>query len=174
MSTGKAVFLYEVCQEDQNMKYISKNSLSDFEFHDAELSFESFIDNCLTVKALHLNIHKDADQNPFETDMAIASAHLSFEECVIRSYQDIQAYRVDENGHQYACDEPKPVYSGDEGQKRFMDKLKEGITIFDFGKIDESTFYLDVSSAPVFTIRFSFKNVSIEWNDFEGPAWYTL
>ena len=62
------------------LKYISNNRLFDFEFHDAVLTLESYIENRLIVHADFLNIHKDAEQNPFGTDMEITSARLSFEE----------------------------------------------------------------------------------------------
>lgn len=42
------------------MKDISVNRLSDFEFHDAEIAFDSFGNNQLAVTARYLNIHKEA------------------------------------------------------------------------------------------------------------------
>ena len=69
------------------MKYISVNRLSDFEFHDAEIVFDSFINNQLTVKVNYLNIHKNTEQNPFEIDMEIESASITFEGFDIISYE---------------------------------------------------------------------------------------
>ena len=60
------------------MKYISENRLQDFEFHDAELLSISFINDCLTLEADYLNVHSDAIQNPFDVDMEIEKAVLSF------------------------------------------------------------------------------------------------
>lgn len=152
------------------MKYIS-NNLFDFDFHDAVLTLESFADNRLIVKADCLNIHKDAEQNPFETDMEIASARLSFEACTIQLYELPKAWKQDENGRLYT-DEPQIVFGGDEAKARFMEQIKQGITVFDFGKKDEAVWYLDASSLPGFTVCFSFGNASIEWDDCKGPAWY--
>ena len=44
------------------LKYVSINRLSDFEFHDAEFIFDSFVNNNLSVKVSYLNIHKDTEQ----------------------------------------------------------------------------------------------------------------
>jgi hypothetical protein len=153
------------------MKYLSKNRLSDFEFHDAVLTLESFLSQRLIAQAAYLNIHKEAMQNPFETDMEIACARLSFEDCTIKSYELLRALKQNENG-QFYPDETQIIYSGDEGKEHFIEQLKKGITVFDFGKKDDETFYLDVSSQPGFTVCFSFEDVLIEWNDYEKPAWY--
>ena len=153
------------------MKYISKNRLSDFEFHDVVLTFESFNDHRLIVQAAYLNIHKDAVHNPFETDMEIACARISFVNCTIKSYEPLRALKQDENG-QFYSDEPQIIYSSDEGKKHFIEQLKQGITVFDFGKKDETTFYLDVSLQLCFTVCFSFEDVLIEWDDYKKPAWY--
>ncbi len=153
------------------LKYISNNRLFDFEFHDAVLTLESYIENRLIVHADFLNIHKDAEQNPFGTDMEITSARLSFENCTIKSYELLRALKQDENGQLYS-DEPQIIYSGDEGRKHFIEQLEKGITVFDFGKKDEETFYLDISSEPCFTVCFSFEDVLIEWDDYKKPAWY--
>ena len=68
------------------MKYVSINRLSDFEFHDAEFIFDSFVNNNLSVKVSYLNIHKDTEQNPFDSDMEIESARITFEGFDIISY----------------------------------------------------------------------------------------
>ena len=93
------------------MKYVSINRLSDFEFHDSKLVFVSFEDQCLVLKATHLNIHKGTEQNPHTSDMEIASARLTFEDFVIHSYEPGRAWKQDENGQVYT-DEPKIVLSG--------------------------------------------------------------
>lgn len=153
------------------MKYISNNRLFDFEFHDAVLTLESYIENRLIVHADFLNIHKDAEQNPFGTDMEITSARLSFEEFTIQSFELLRTWKQDENGQLYT-DDPQIVYSGDEGKSCFIEQIRKGITVFDLGKKDEAVYYLDASSQPVFTVCFSFEDVLIEWDDYKKPAWY--
>ena len=91
------------------MKYISVNSLSDFEFHDAEFAFDSFVNNQLTVIAYYLNIHKNTEQNPFVTDMEIERACITFEGIDIISYEPGRAWQKDESGRFYS-NEPQVIF----------------------------------------------------------------
>ena len=60
------------------MKYRVENKLDLFEFHDAEFSFVRFDKNELVLSAKHLNIHKNATQNPNDCDMEIDFAEFVF------------------------------------------------------------------------------------------------
>ncbi|MBQ3597649.1 MAG: hypothetical protein II987_00100 [Clostridia bacterium] len=155
------------------MKYNSVNRLSDFEFHDAWFSLDTFENNCLTVKALCLNIHKDAEQNPYETDMEIANALITFKGFKLQSYEPIRGWKQDENGNRYS-DDPQIVLHGEEAYVCFLLQLKEGITVFDLGATDTSVHFIDaISKDPFFTVRFTFESVVIEWDDYKKEAWYT-
>ena len=155
------------------MKYNSVNRLSDFEFHDAWFSLDTFENNCLTVKALCLNIHKDAEQNPYETDMEIANALITFKGFKLQSYEPIRGWKQDENGNLYS-DDPQIVLHGEEAYVCFLLQLKEGITVLDLGATDTSVHFIDaISKDPFFTVRFTFESVVIEWDDYKKEAWYT-
>ncbi len=155
------------------MKYHSVNKLSDFEFHDAKISLNSFDNNHLVVNANYLNIHKDAEQNPHETDMEIASARITFTEFKLQSYEPGRAWRQDEGGNFY-FDEPQIVLFGDEASIRFQAQLKAGLTIFDLGIKESSMYFIDaISEDPFLTICFTFESVVIEWDDYKKEAWYT-
>lgn len=155
------------------MKYNSVNRLSDFEFHDAWFSLDSFVNNCLTVKALYLNIHKDAEQNPNETDMEIANALITFKEFKLQSYEHVCGRKQDENGNFYS-DDPQIVLHGEEAYICFLAQLKAGLTVFDLGTTDTSLHFIDaISKDPFFTVRFTFESVVIEWDDYKKEAWYT-
>jgi len=155
------------------MKYLSDNKLSDFEFHDAEFTLDSFDNDRLIVNAVYLNIHKDAEQNPHETDMEIASARITFSEFKLLSYESGRAYKQDENGNYYT-DEPQIHLIGDAASERFSKQLKAGLTIFDLEMTDASKHFIDaISSDPFFTVCFAFESVVIEWNDYKKEAWYT-
>ena len=60
------------------MKYTSTNIFSDFEFHDAYFKLESIKNNTLTISVRYLNIHKGTEQNPYNTDMEIEIAQITF------------------------------------------------------------------------------------------------
>ena len=155
------------------MRYNSVNRLSDFEFHDAWFSLDSFENNCLTVKALCLNIHKDVEQNPHETDMEIENAVITFEGFDLLSYEPGRAWRQDENGKFYT-DEPQIVLKDNLAHSRFSDQLAFGLTVFALGIKEGNTHFIDaISKDPFFTVSFTFKNVIIEWDEYIGKAWYT-
>lgn len=155
------------------MKYISVNRLSDFEFHDAEIVFDSFINNQLTVKVNYLNIHKNTEQNPFEIDMEIESASITFEGFDIISYEQGRAWQKDKNGKFYS-NEPQIILSDDDAHCRFLEQLKTGITIFDFDIKEGKTYFIDAIAAdPFFTVCFTFNGVVIAWDDYKKEAWYT-
>ncbi len=155
------------------MKYHSVNKLSDFEFHDAEFSLNSFDNNHLVVNASYLNIHKDAEQNPHETDMEIAGAFIIFEGFNLLSYELGRAWQQDENGEFYST-EPQIILTDASAFSRFSEQLESGITIFDLGIKEETTYFIDaLSKDPFFTVCFTFKSVRIEWEDYKKEAWYT-
>ena len=154
------------------LKYVSINRLSDFEFHDSELTLVSFEDQCLILNATYLNVHKGIEQNPHKVDMEIALASLTFEDFVIWSYEPGRSWKRDEKG-QYYTDEPQIILSGKEANDRFITQIKNGITDFDLGVKEGSIYFIDgIAEDPFFTLCFMFQNVSIEWDDFKGRAWY--
>ena len=44
------------------MLYVSKDSLSDFEFHDADVKSDEFRNGNLYLEVKHFNIHKNAEK----------------------------------------------------------------------------------------------------------------
>ena len=154
------------------MKYISFNKLSDFEFHDAEFALEIFDNKCLRVKAIYLNIHKDAEQNQHVTDMEINLAYITFEEFNLLSYEPGVARKQDEDG-EFHPTEPQIILTDEYARARFLEQLKNGLTIFDLGEKEPNTYFIDaMSKDPFFTVCFTFKNVSIEWDEYNKQAWY--
>lgn len=155
------------------MKYISVDKLSDFEFHDAEFTLDFFANNCLRVKVDYLNIHKDAEQNPCETDMEIARAFITFEEFKLLSYEPGIAWRQEKNGEFFPA-EPQIVLYDDAAYSRFSEQLDAGLIIFDLGIKEGITYFIDaMSKDPFFTICFTFKSVRVEWDEYKKEAWYT-
>ncbi len=154
------------------MKYVSVNHLSDFDFHDAEFAVESMDNDHLTVGASYLNIHKNAEQNPYETDMEIEFARITFNEFNLKSYEPGRAWKRDENGNPYS-DEPQIILSGNEAHNRFVAQLKSKITVFDLGIKEENTYFIDATAVdPFFTVCFAFKSAVIEWDNYKKEAWY--
>ncbi len=154
------------------MKYISVNKLTDFEFHDAEFTLESFDNSRLIVKASYVNIHKNAEQNPFETDIEIDNAIITFEEFHLISYAPERAWKQDENG-ELCSPEPQIILTDTSAHSRFSEQLNAGLTIFDLGVKEGTTYFIDaMSKDPFFTICFTFESVRIEWDGYKKAAWY--
>ncbi len=81
------------------MKYHFENQLNIFEFHDSKFSFISFDENELCISAEHINIHKDAKENPHDYDMDISLAKIYFQNIKIHSFEPIRGYIIDDNGN---------------------------------------------------------------------------
>lgn len=158
------------------MKYCVENQLSLFEFHDAEFSFTSFDNNNLVVSVKHLNIHENAKENPYNCDMEIDFANISFYGIQTISFEPMRAYKVDDDGNWYT-NEPQVIYSDKEAEKHFLDEIKNGITIncIDICKKDNKT-YIELSTCAqsCFFATFSFNEVSVEWDKYCKKAWYEL
>ncbi len=153
------------------MKYTSVNKLCDFEFHDALMKLELLSSDCLKVIVSYLNIHKDADENPYDVDMEIAKAIITFQGFELRSYEPGRAWQKDDDGNHFT-DDPLIVYEGDDAYDHFREQLSAGITVFDLGTIKDC-YYIDaMSKDPFFTIRFLFQDIVVEWDDYKQEAWY--
>lgn len=154
------------------MKYTSSNIFSDFEFHDAYFKLESITDNAITISVQYLNIHKNTEQNPFDTDMEIEIAHITFNNYRVKSFEPGRAWKQDENGELYT-DEPHVIFAGETAKEKALNELQHGATIFEFGTLENGNHYFDgASDEPWFQVQFTFDAVNIEWDSFKKPAWY--
>lgn len=152
------------------MKYSSSNIISDFEFHDAHFSFESFENSKLIVTVRYLNIHKFTEQNPHPTDMEIASAKITFDEFQVISYEPGRTWKLNDKGESYT-DEPQVIFEGAIAHHKFLTELHTGTTVFAFGK-DGNYFLEGCGDEPWFLSYFTFNSATVEWDKYRKPAWY--
>ena len=155
------------------MKYTSTNIFSDFEFHDAYLKLESIKDNTLTISVRYLNIHKGTEQNPYNTDMEIEIAQITFSNFIIISFEPGRGgWKQDENGNYYT-NEPQVIFEGETAKEKAINELLHGATIFEFGTLENGNHYFDgAGDEPWFQVQFLFDSSTIEWDEFRKPAWY--
>ena len=154
------------------MKFTSTNIFSDFEFHDAYFKLENIEDNILTISAEYLNIHKNTEQNPSDTDMEIEIAQITFNNFQIISFEPGRAWKIDENGKFYT-DEPKVIFEGKTAEEKLLNELQVGTTVFEFGTLENGNHYFDgAGDEPWFQVQFLFDSAIIEWDEFRKPAWY--
>ena len=150
------------------MKYISKDRLGDFEFHDSEWELESWADGNLTLRVTELNIHKDAEQNDCGKDMEIKEAILTFIGIKNFTYELPRTWKNDENGNSYS-DDPLVVYEGDEAVERFTIEMPATVMFLD--KTDCGYEFGGIGNGWL-SAKFTFDGVTVEWDEYEGTAWY--
>lgn len=154
------------------MKYISENIFSDFEIHDAYFKFESFENNTLIISVQHLNIHKNTEQNPYDTDMEIATAQITFDDFQTRSFEPGRIWEQDENGKLYT-DKPQTIFDGKPAEDKLLNELRAGMTVYEFGTHKNGNYYFDgAGDEPWFQVQFLFNSATIQWDEFRKPAWY--
>ncbi len=156
------------------MKYRSSKILDDFEFHDAEFTFEGFNNQNLVVTARYLNIHKSAEQNPYSKDMEIELAKITFQGIHFISIKLGGARKQDEPGGLWT-EEPQVIYEGKTAEEKILSNLRSGIKVLEFGVFDNGNCYFDgIADEPWlwFQAQFSFESALIEWDAYRKPAWY--
>ena len=154
------------------MKYQSTNILQDFEFHDAYFKFETFEENALTISVQHANIHKNAAQNPYDTDMELANTRITFYNFKAASFTPGVTFHQDCHGNYYTYD-PQVIYTGKTAEEKLHKEFHHGIAICEFGVLENGNYYFDgAGDEPWFQAQFSFDSVLLEWDGFRKPAWY--
>ena len=161
------------------MKYCIKDQLSPFEFHDAELSLLSFDGNTLRLSVRFLNVHKGIPENPYDTDMEIESAVMTFQGFQMYFYtrfgdnnEAILLY--DDTLRERLNTEGIVLLSGD-ATDAFLTSLRERITVLGHELSGENNqLRLEGISAidPYFKARFGFCHVLVAWEVFSRKAWY--
>lgn len=156
------------------MRYCVENRLDMFEFHDAEFLLTNYDGTDLTVSAKHLNIHKATLHNPSDCDMEIECAKISFQGFHSPSYEPGRTWKKGEDGEYYPVG-PHVIFSGKEAEEKILEALQDQITVYDFSKKDDGSYYVDgIGNEPFFTMGFCFDKVIIEWDTYRKKAWYEL
>ncbi len=154
------------------MKYISTNIFSDFEFHDSYFRFESFKNNTLTITVKYLNVHKNIEQNPYDTDMEIEYAQIAFNNFRVMSFEPTRTWKQDIHG-EYYTDEPQVIYEGEIAKEKTFAEFRFGITVMEFGTLENGNYYFDaLGNVPWFQVQFLFDSATVEWDEFKKKAWY--
>lgn len=155
------------------MKYTSINKVSDFEFHDAMFDYLCLKNGDLAVSAICLNIHSTAKQNPFNEDMEIKEAKITFKGFSPTSYTKIKNYVQCEDG---AFRPSEYITLRDsEAFDSLMKDITHGITVYYFEKTKEKDYeyYIEAcGNEPYFTATFKSDDVIIEWDEYLKKAWY--
>lgn len=154
------------------MKYCVENQLDLFEFHDSGFSLVRFDDGELVVSVKHLNVHKNTEQNPYNHDLEIECAKITFKGFSSPSYEPGRTWRMGADGEYYPVG-PRMIYYGQEAMEIIKKELEEQIFVFDFDKKDDIRYFIDgFGIEPFFTMAFCFDSVLVEWDEYKQKAWY--
>lgn len=155
------------------MTYRSVNSLQDFEFHDAWMKFVSFQNGQLVVTVKNLNIHKGTEQNDRNEDMEIAEARITFENFLVKRYENLRAQRLGEDG-KYRYIEPEVIYADEAAHGKWFSVWDRDLTILSCNLCADGKCCIEFDDriSVMFTVWFNFDLVTVEWDEFNGPAWY--
>lgn len=146
------------------MKYRSVNHISDFEFHDAVVKIKEYDKNNLYLYIEALNLHKDAEQNiDAKHDLEIGLATISFENIKIDNIEQPILKKAIKNTEQTIG---LPA--------TFIEKLHAGGTVLFLKdhKIGHCEIGIDFIDGGFYVANIIYDSLSIEWDDFLGPAWY--
>ncbi len=161
------------------MRYCIQDQLSQFEFHDAELSLLSFDGNTLRLSVRFLNVHKGIPENPYDTDMEIESAVMTFQGFQMYSYtrfgDNNKAILLYDDALRDRLNTEGITLLTEAATDAFLTSLREGITVCDHDLSGENNqLCLGGMSGiePYFEARFGFCHVLAAWDVFSRKAWY--
>ncbi|MBQ3230023.1 MAG: hypothetical protein IJB49_03290 [Clostridia bacterium] len=156
------------------MKYLCKDRLDVFGFHDSVLSFVSLDSQGLTVSAKLLNVLKNTEFNPSDLDMEIERAIIRFNGFRALSYETGGAFI---NGINEPLS-PTSILTDKRAELMFRSRLDSGITVFDLDALENGVYFIDAITSSrlwnenFFTLKFSFESVTVEWERYFNYSWY--
>ena len=174
--TSDKGFTKRTVTETMHKKYVAKDQLEIFEFHDAELELLRYEKSTgeLVVSAKYLNILNNTKQNPSDHHMEIKEATIYFNNFTVLSLETSEQYSYNEKNELISVKEGEKL-SENEAWEYFFEKLTCGdcFSILGLTKSENEIYIMTANTmTDAFDIRFTFDRVIITWNEYEGWAWY--
>lgn len=174
--TSDKGFTKRTVTETMHKKYVAKDQLEIFEFHDSEFKLLRYEKSTgeLVVSVKHLNIHDDTEQNQSDHHLEIKDAVIHFFNFRNLTIDTEDGYQKNENGDLIPIEEPTYT-SNDEALSFLLEQLSDNcfFSVFELTKTDDGSYYMPVSTMTNgFNARFSFDGIIIAWDEYEGWAWY--
>lgn len=160
------------------MVYQSTNELDCFQFHDATIREIKLIDTNMIWLVAAINAMTTNTQNDNEKDMCVSEAIITFENITIEKIE-YGAYKVYDSNSTLI----KSVDAKTEKLEKYASVLKESTSSYcyiygmdEYTKLEDNTTYracfnID-GGAGSFYITFTFSKAVVEWNEYDGEAWY--
>lgn len=146
------------------MTYQSKNSLSDFEFHDSFVKLHESCNQELRLCANGLNLHKNAKQNEEGLhDLELGNAVIRFENATLQNIASVTS-----KDH---CDHEAQIADLTES---LLQKLIHGgeIIYLKTPQPGHAIISIDFCENGLYTMELLYVNVFVEWEQFIGYSWY--
>ncbi len=159
-------------------RFISKNNLDEFEFHDAYITNICIKDKSLYWKVGDLNVTTSNSRNHNDTDMCIDEAEIIFEDYEIKTMT-----LLGHSSYEPGATEPSEVvenrlYTTKEIDAEMKQSIGDCYFYFNYliyhkqiGKGEAQFLYSD-NYGKCLEIVMQFSNVTIKWDDYVGKAWY--
>ena len=159
--------------KELNPLYFS-NDLDIFEFHDAKLKLTRYAMNSryLYLSVNHLNVKKNTEQNPTDSDMEIKEAHVTFSNFYMNYLRTKTRYQPNEKGDFVPIEVSETTLFEDEALHYFFDRLKEKreLTVLELKRSKNGKYFMFLDAEPGrFEMEFTISSAHVTWDE-EG--WY--
>lgn len=159
------------------MKYISIDELNYFDFHDAQLQKIDIDCDSLRWRLSSLNATTQNSQNSFNEDMCIKEAEVIFEHFNIEEIV-FEAYKVYDSDNNLIESVEAIAANPNEYDNIFKKTLDSYCYIYsmeELSKLEDKKnmvcFNID-GGAGDYYITLSFYKSIVQWNEYNGKAWY--
>lgn len=159
--------------KELNPLYFS-NDLDIFEFHDAKLELIRYAMNSriLYLSVKYLNVRKNTEQNPTDSDMEIKDAHVTFSNFYINYLRTKTRYQPNEKEDLVPIEVSETTLFEDGALNYFFDRLKENraLTVLELKRSKNGKYLMSLDAEPGrFEMEFTISSAHVTWDE-EG--WY--
>ncbi len=162
--------------KELNPLYFS-NDLNIFEFHDAEFEITRHVmnPNDLYLSVKYLNVQKNTEQNPTDSDMEIKEARVIFHNFYMVYLRNKTRYQPNEKGDLVPTEGSEVTLFGEQALQYLFDRSKESrvLTILELEKTEDGKYSMTVCTSPgEFDMKFTISSAAVLWDEYSGEAWY--
>ena len=150
------------------MKYRYVDRLDAFDFNDSRIFPVSWDEGGLTVSAEMLNVRRDKAPEPFDFDMEIRKAYVSFLGFKLLSF----AYHEKVDGANPYGTAKLTEYTGKTALEAFEKQISIGAYVQLIEYKDGVYYWSGQAEEPFFYFSFECDSTVVEWDEYEGLAWH--
>lgn len=158
------------------MKYEAFNELNHFQYHDAEINQINIQDNNMQWDVSYINATTENSQNNLSKDMCIDQANMQFNDFSIDKIVQSAYKTFDSNKNLIESSEAKEAEPDDycnilQGSVGNYCRIHSMKILSSVKNKQRACCNIDSFSAN-YELYFSFSKVVVQWNEYNGLAWY--